>query len=374
MDYYFSDQIGTTQLSTNPSGAVCYDSASTPFGYQMVYTPTCAQDFDFAGMQLDSETGNYHTWYRQYEPNLGRWMSPDRVAGSVANPQSLNLYTYALNNPLSLVDPTGLNYCPPAILTTTEDGGPPSWAFEMCVSDEDYWDLVKIDSEMYSSWIYVILATSDAGANGDNADYLDSLWGGGGASAGAGTPAAGSNVTLGFLIAGGGASAGAGTPAAANNKPCTTGFGAGVTVGADAVAGLGYGAGGNVSAGAGLFGGNGINGGAFASGGAGASAFGHGASAPGASLIDRLFLGLVGGAGGGIFITNASQASQLGGLSGTWNVDFGDIINGAAQFSAGKDSAGNNIWSFSFTLGVGLGAGYHNITNKTVTAGRKGGC
>ena len=161
---------------------------------------------------------------------------------------------------------------------------------------------------------------------------------------------------------------------APNKTTCTTGFGAGITVGADAVGGLGYGVGGNGSVGAGLFGGNGINAGAFASGGAGASAFGHGASAPGGNLIGRFFLGLVGGAGGGIFLTNASQASQLQGLGGTWNVDFGDFVNGAAQFSAGTDGVGNNIWSFSFTLGAGLGAGYHQITNSTVTAGRKGGC
>jgi RHS repeat-associated protein len=188
VEYYFSDQIGTTQLSAKPTGAVCYDSDSTPFGYQMVYTPTCAQDFDFAGMQLDSETGNDHTWFRNYEPNLGRWMSPDRVAGSVTNPQSLNLYNYALNNPLSLVDPTGLAYCPPAILNTTVDGAPPASALAQCVSNEDYWDLVEIDSEMYSSWIYVydIPVTSSAGDDSDDADYLDSPPGGGGAGGGAG--------------------------------------------------------------------------------------------------------------------------------------------------------------------------------------------
>jgi hypothetical protein len=33
--YYFSDQVGTTQLMTNSAGTVGYDSDSTPFGYQM---------------------------------------------------------------------------------------------------------------------------------------------------------------------------------------------------------------------------------------------------------------------------------------------------------------------------------------------------
>jgi len=158
-----------------------------------------------------------------------------------------------------------------------------------------------------------------------------------------------------------------------NTRNCKTGFGIGVTAGADATAGLGYGAGANGSVGAGVFAGNGLNAGAFASGGAGASAFGHGASAPSANLIGRFFAGLVGGAGAGVFVTNASQASQLRGNGGSWTIDFGDVINGAGQFSAGTDAAGNSIWSFSFTLGVGLGAGYQQVTNRTATVGR-GGC
>jgi RHS repeat-associated protein len=106
--YYFSDAIGTAQLITNSTGTVCYDSNKTPFGYEMAYTTTCAQNYMFAGMERDSETGNDHTWFRNYEQNLGRWMSPDLLAGDISNPQSLNRYTYALNNPTTLIDPLGL--------------------------------------------------------------------------------------------------------------------------------------------------------------------------------------------------------------------------------------------------------------------------
>src|SRR5580700_4715592 len=35
-------------------------------------------------------------------------MSPDPIAGVLANPQSLNRYTYVLNRPLVLTDPTGM--------------------------------------------------------------------------------------------------------------------------------------------------------------------------------------------------------------------------------------------------------------------------
>ena len=71
--YYFADQVGTAQMITTSSGAVCYDSDNTPFGYEKAYTTNCTQKFKLAGMELDGETGNYHTLFRGYEQNLGRW-------------------------------------------------------------------------------------------------------------------------------------------------------------------------------------------------------------------------------------------------------------------------------------------------------------
>ncbi len=110
--YYFSDQIGSTNLMTNSSGTVCFDADYVLFGSMMPpYTSSCSQDYNFAGMELDGGTGNYHTWFRQYEPNLGRWMSPDPLglgAADPANPQSFNLYEYVLNAPTTLSDPVGL--------------------------------------------------------------------------------------------------------------------------------------------------------------------------------------------------------------------------------------------------------------------------
>jgi hypothetical protein len=50
---------------------------------------------------------NYAT-YREQSPALGRFFSPDRLLGDTSNPQSLNMYTYALNNPTNVRDPLGL--------------------------------------------------------------------------------------------------------------------------------------------------------------------------------------------------------------------------------------------------------------------------
>jgi RHS repeat-associated protein len=46
---------------------------------------------------------------RYYSASLGRFLSVDRHLGNLLRPQSWNRYAYVLNNPMNLVDPTGLD-------------------------------------------------------------------------------------------------------------------------------------------------------------------------------------------------------------------------------------------------------------------------
>lgn len=62
----------------------------------------------YGGTDYDSESNLYHATNRQYPAAQGRWLSPDPLAGSSADPQSLNRYTYVKNSPLVFSDPLGL--------------------------------------------------------------------------------------------------------------------------------------------------------------------------------------------------------------------------------------------------------------------------
>ena len=42
-----------------------------------------------------------------YDPSLGRFLQPDSIIPGMGNPQSLNRYSYVLNNPIRYNDPTG---------------------------------------------------------------------------------------------------------------------------------------------------------------------------------------------------------------------------------------------------------------------------
>ncbi len=61
--------------------------------------------------EYDPETGLSYAFARYYSPRLGRFLSTDPLGGSVGNLQSHNAYAYTLNNPMNLVDPSGLGPC-----------------------------------------------------------------------------------------------------------------------------------------------------------------------------------------------------------------------------------------------------------------------
>lgn len=59
--------------------------------------------------ERDSESGLDYATFRSHCSRLGRFMTPDPIAGSIANPQSLNRYAYVRNDPINLIDPLGLD-------------------------------------------------------------------------------------------------------------------------------------------------------------------------------------------------------------------------------------------------------------------------
>ena len=56
---------------------------------------------------LDPESGLYYYGGRYYDPELGRFISPDPFVPQPDDPQSLNRYSYVLNNPVNHIDPSG---------------------------------------------------------------------------------------------------------------------------------------------------------------------------------------------------------------------------------------------------------------------------
>ncbi|MGH9958103.1 MAG: RHS repeat-associated core domain-containing protein, partial [Pyrinomonadaceae bacterium] len=120
VNYVLQDVQGSTRAVMSGAGIVARHDF-LPFGEEIgagTGLRTTGQGFGamdrirqrFAMTERDDATGLDHTWWRKYETTAGRWTSPDPYLGSmaIANPQSFNRYAYVQNDPVNLVDPTGL--------------------------------------------------------------------------------------------------------------------------------------------------------------------------------------------------------------------------------------------------------------------------
>jgi RHS repeat-associated protein len=109
--YHFSDHLGTPRVITNSDATWIARHDYYPFGRE-VGVSTDGETHKFTGKERDVETGLYNFGARYYHETHGRFMTPDTgVDQHPEDPQSWNLYAYARNNPLLLVDPTGEYVC-----------------------------------------------------------------------------------------------------------------------------------------------------------------------------------------------------------------------------------------------------------------------
>jgi RHS repeat-associated protein len=116
LHFYLDDPLGTRRSQTDGDGKWEQYCASLPFGDGLTCTgsTTTPTEHHFTGKERDSESGNDYFEARYYSSAMGRFLSPDWSAkaepvpyAKLDNPQSLNLYTYALNNPLRNIDKDG---------------------------------------------------------------------------------------------------------------------------------------------------------------------------------------------------------------------------------------------------------------------------
>jgi len=104
--YYHTDHLGSTRLVTDESKTIVTDATYEPFSESVV---TGEESYLFTGKEEDT-TGLYYYGARYYDPETGRFITQDPLPGKKAIPQSLNRYTYCINNPMKFIDPAGLTY------------------------------------------------------------------------------------------------------------------------------------------------------------------------------------------------------------------------------------------------------------------------
>lgn len=120
--YTTTDHLGSPRVVTNSSGSVVSRHDYMPFGVEIGSTTSGRSTSlgyggsdgvrdQFTGQQRDGETGLDYFNARYYASTQGRFTSADPLlaSGNAHRPQTWNRYAYVSNNPLKMVDPTGMS-------------------------------------------------------------------------------------------------------------------------------------------------------------------------------------------------------------------------------------------------------------------------
>ncbi|MCE6994367.1 polymorphic toxin type 43 domain-containing protein [Saccharothrix sp. S26] len=102
-----SDHQGTSQVSVDVGTMTATKRRQLPFGGARGPAVLFPGERGFVGGTNDEATGLVHIGARQYDTDLGRFLSVDPIM-DVGNPQQWNGYAYADHTPVTLSDPTGL--------------------------------------------------------------------------------------------------------------------------------------------------------------------------------------------------------------------------------------------------------------------------
>ncbi|PYJ60145.1 MAG: peptidase C39, bacteriocin processing [Verrucomicrobia bacterium] len=106
--FYTKDHLDSVRELVDAAGAVrarydydCYGRRTRSAGDQ-------DSDFGFTGHYFHAPTGSYLTRFREYNPQIGRWLSRDPITHAEHQTMGGNLYQYVYNSPINRVDVYGL--------------------------------------------------------------------------------------------------------------------------------------------------------------------------------------------------------------------------------------------------------------------------
>lgn len=102
--YLHADHLNTPRLATSQTGNEIWRWKSDAFGVGAAVGTTTI-NLRFPGQYYDSESGLHYNYFRDYDPQTGRYVESDPIGLN----GGLNTYGYVKGNPLTYSDPHGLN-------------------------------------------------------------------------------------------------------------------------------------------------------------------------------------------------------------------------------------------------------------------------
>jgi RHS repeat-associated protein len=104
--FYAANHLGSVAAVMDRNGAVVEQLRFYPFGERRLGSG--GERHQFTGQERDGESGNDYFGARYYWSGAGRWLGVGPVFSRITDPQSLNRYSYARNDPVNNIDIGGM--------------------------------------------------------------------------------------------------------------------------------------------------------------------------------------------------------------------------------------------------------------------------
>ena len=104
LHFVHTDHLGAPQAISNAGQQVVWAGDYDPFGGVTTTVSTMVNNVRFPGQYADADSSLHYNYFRDYDPNLGRYIETDPLGLAAA----ANRYLYVDHDPVNAIDPTGL--------------------------------------------------------------------------------------------------------------------------------------------------------------------------------------------------------------------------------------------------------------------------